>query len=208
MSGRTATDSRSAVLVVLSRGRSCLYRPTAAERWEFRCGIIGEYLGTHIDRSQFSSEDNGKPVFTGEGSRSVAFSCASTRGAIAIALGGLEPLGLDIERRDPGLVNTDLIATVLSDREIACFEEPGVAEIPFFEAWTRKEAVLKAAGIGLRCDPREIDVCGGRDDGGWIQTHTPDRRKWWVRSLPEWQECSLALAASNPLDVEVCVLSK
>ncbi|MEV4438737.1 4'-phosphopantetheinyl transferase superfamily protein [Streptomyces sp. NPDC049577] len=66
-----------------------------------------------------------------------------------------EVLGFDVDTTAP---------TVLSDRELARLRERTTAEgrlEVFLRYWTRKEAVLKASGVGLMTDLRAVDVDEG-----------------------------------------------
>jgi 4'-phosphopantetheinyl transferase len=68
-----------------------------------------------------------------------------------------EQVGVDIERRIAGCV----AETALTDDELARVrraERPEERQQLFLRAWTRKEAVLKACGVGIVAELRELDT--------------------------------------------------
>lgn len=90
--------------------------------------------------------------------RVLRMSRTATEGLAGLALAWDSPVGLDAEA--PG-ATTD-------GEAIALALHPAESDAPpegtdFLWLWTRKEAVLKALGIGLALDPRRIRT-GGRDD--------------------------------------------
>jgi 4'-phosphopantetheinyl transferase len=74
------------------------------------------------------------------------------------------PVGLDVEKVDPGIDVDGLAKISLADEEIASLAEDDATTRAraFTTYWTRKEAVLKATGDGLRKDLRTIT---GQPDG-------------------------------------------
>lgn len=81
-------------------------------------------------------------------------SLSRTPGRVAAAVSGAGPVGVDVETVErTGFDGFAAVALAPGER---------AADLPArARAWTRKEAVLKAAGTGLRVDPRTVDV---RDD--------------------------------------------
>lgn len=65
------------------------------------------------------------------------------------------PVGLDVEKVDPALDVDGLAGISLSDTELAALPHTDRARA-FTTYWTRKEAVVKATGDGLRIDLRTI----------------------------------------------------
>ncbi len=66
------------------------------------------------------------------------------------------PVGLDVEKVDPG-IDVDGVARIsLSDAELAALPRNGGRAQAFTTYWTRKEAIVKATGDGLRTDLRTI----------------------------------------------------
>jgi phosphopantetheinyl transferase len=113
--------------------------------------------------------------------RSLSLSHRDPLGVAAVAPPGLA-IGVDVEEvtpRDPALVRTFFTAA----------EAAAVAAAPAAEAarlvalvWSGKEAVLKALGLGLRRDPRTIDIGPARAAG--------------ADAPPGWRRLAVALAAA------------
>jgi 4'-phosphopantetheinyl transferase len=77
----------------------------------------------------------------------------------------------------------------------------------FFRCWTRKEAVVKAIGVGIVTDLRAVDVQPGQDDPvlvDHIERNSPDT--WLVQDLPMADGLFAALAreagaAAGPVEI-------
>jgi 4'-phosphopantetheinyl transferase len=101
-------------------------------------------------RISFSSP--GKPAVAGqESSNGLRFSCSHSAdlGLVAIAR-GIE-IGVDLEQHRPLPAAEDLARTFFSNseiRELAALP-PSLKTTGFFNGWTRKEAFVKAIGLGL-----------------------------------------------------------
>jgi 4'-phosphopantetheinyl transferase len=66
------------------------------------------------------------------------------------------PVGLDVEKIDPGIDVDGLAKVSLADHEIQNLEQYDDKPRAFSRYWTRKEAVVKATGDGLRTDLRTV----------------------------------------------------
>ncbi|WP_406271349.1 4'-phosphopantetheinyl transferase superfamily protein [Streptomyces sp. NBC_00191] len=116
--------------------------------------LLGERLGQAPEAVTLSRQPcahcggpHGRPVVPGN---PVHFSLSHTSGLVMIAL-ATAPVGIDVEGvpDDPGIVSD--VAAQLHPRERAHLaalptEDRAVA---FARCWTRKEALLKATGVGL-----------------------------------------------------------
>jgi 4'-phosphopantetheinyl transferase len=115
--------------------------------------LLGEHLGQRPEAVALAREPcatcsgpHGRPVLPGN---PVHFSLSHTRGLVMIALAEA-PVGIDVEGfPDPGTV-TD-VASQLHPTERTELAALPAAERPaaFTRCWTRKEALLKAIGVGL-----------------------------------------------------------
>lgn len=97
----------------------------------------------------------GQPVLPGTG---LATSLSHSGRWVAIAIGTAEILGVDIERAPAEICLDDLIANVCHEDEAHAMHAlpPDQRELALLQLWTRKEALLKAFGVGLTVPPHSI----------------------------------------------------
>lgn len=119
-------------------------------------------LGMRPDALRFRYSSRGKPAL--ESATGLQFNLAHSAGLAVCAFvdGGAE-VGVDVERIKP-MGDADAVArAVFSPAERARYETlAGEARLrAFFEAWTRKEAFLKALGCGLARPLASFDVAFG-----------------------------------------------
>jgi phosphopantetheinyl transferase len=110
--------------------------------------ILGWRLNCLPDRLIFHDNAHGKPHLA---HHSFAFNLSHSDSYALIAMAEHGTVGVDLERRDP-LRELDLMADqVFAARELTLFRALPLRQRQhaFFIAWTRKEAALKALGLGL-----------------------------------------------------------
>jgi 4'-phosphopantetheinyl transferase len=127
-------------------------------------GILREILGSFLDvepaQLRFSYNSFGKPQLAScTSSRALHFNLAHSDSLAVYAIAD-QDIGIDLERIRPMPDAQDIAARFFSPRESA-----DLREIPeerrteaFFNFWTRKEACLKAVGLGLSETLNEIEV--------------------------------------------------
>ena len=120
-----------------------------------RC-ILGETLGRPPGDLVFVSNAWGKPGLAEAGAP--FFNLSHTENLGALAVGWRCPLGVDVEQVRP--VEADVARHSFSPAELA-----GLSRLPrrdwlqgFYRCWTRKEAVIKALGLGLAQPLDAFDV--------------------------------------------------
>jgi len=139
--------------------RFCWHRDRAryiVGRGALRC-VIADQLGCSPAEIRFSYGGNGKPTLEGS-RRHIEFNVAHSEGDAVIALADEAAIGVDIEHLRPIADLESLARLVFSDaerRELELAPEPVLA---FLNGWTRKEAYVKALGLGLTAPLREITV--------------------------------------------------
>ena len=129
--------------------------------------ILGMYHGVSPGSLRFCYGPNGKPGLIFDQSPSqmrtpgaLHFNLAHSEGVGLLAITQAGPVGVDIEqiRR---LENFEgLVKQFFSPREAAAFSRLAPAEQPlaFFNLWTRKEALLKATGLGIGSLLHKVEV--------------------------------------------------
>jgi phosphopantetheinyl transferase (holo-ACP synthase) len=86
---------------------------------------------------------------------------------VAIATGGR--VGLDVEARDRLNDNGRALLRALSprDADLPVFRGAGDRDV-LVDNWVAKEALLKAVGVGLTRDPREVELGAGFGQGRFL----------------------------------------
>jgi hypothetical protein len=91
----------------------------------------------------------------------VNFSLSHTRGYVGCAIASEGDIGFDIERVRATPDLKDLILTTLTAAEISNTESLNTENLQskqFFTYWVLKESVMKATGLGLGIEPRNISL--------------------------------------------------
>ncbi|MFB7330316.1 4'-phosphopantetheinyl transferase family protein [Streptomyces adustus] len=131
-------------------------RDRALAAWVLARLVLGERLGRdpaalRFDRTcaHCGDPDHGKPVVESAGP-GLDFSLSHAGGLAVVAVSD-RTVGLDIEDATAGVRPLD--AALTARERAACPDYAG-----FVRLWTRKEAVLKAAGKGLDIHPGRIEI--------------------------------------------------
>ena len=120
--------------------------------------LLSRYTGAAPDEIAFRYESGGKPALAGIGGWQ--FNLSHSRDLAAVAISRYDALGIDIELVDPDFPRHEVTRDILANDELADLAALPPADQPgyFFQLWTLKEALLKAAGTGFLTDPRTIRV--------------------------------------------------
>lgn len=137
------------------RARALAYRTRAELR-----RMLGREIGLPPQMVPLINGTHGKPVCTHPGAAELAFSVAHAEDCAMIALGEVERVGVDMERVITHEPADELLGILFDDHELEewCALPPSLRCRAFTEAWTIKEAALKALGTGLDGSPHEITV--------------------------------------------------
>ena len=105
--------------------------------------LLGELLGHEVAVEHDSA---GAPYLPQSPCLHISISHCHTAVAVAVSEDG--PVGIDIESRRK--VSESLIARVCTAWELEDIHRNGDIEMAFLRWWTRKEAVLKCRGTGIK----------------------------------------------------------
>jgi 4'-phosphopantetheinyl transferase len=135
--------------------------------------ILGAYAGLPPESIAFRYGPHGKPELA-VGRSPLDFNVSHEQDLALIAVSRSGPLGIDIASVRP--LKTDMrglaaiIFTQAEQLDLAGLD-PSAALTAFFRGWTRKEAILKANGVGLHAPVAELHV-------GVIESHAPLYVRW------------------------------
>ena len=108
--------------------------------------LLGRYLDLDPRLVAFGSSNTGKPTLSGA---ALSFNVSHTHGMALIALAVGRELDVEHVRSQP--THLDMATRFFTPGEARCLHAlpAGLSERAFFHVWTRKEAFLKAIGLGL-----------------------------------------------------------
>jgi 4'-phosphopantetheinyl transferase len=141
--------------------RSRLLRRADRDRFTIGAVLLRRAIGEHVGIDVLTTpieirrvcpdcdQPHGRPTVD---LPDVEVSVSHTGRYVAVAITRAGPVGVDVETVPDAY--GELLTWACTAREVA-----GVGDATdFAQMWTRKEAVLKATGTGLRRDPREVVV--------------------------------------------------
>jgi 4'-phosphopantetheinyl transferase len=143
---------------VLERGEVAVWRFPAGASRPIE-GVLARYVGVPSEEVVVRRTPAGKPE--PEQTRfSVSLAHGGEVALVAVALDA--QVGIDVEPFRKGIESWSLVSHALTPDEQARLTALPAAERgeAFLSAWTRKEALLKAVGVGLGVDPRLIELDG------------------------------------------------
>jgi 4'-phosphopantetheinyl transferase len=113
--------------------------------------ILAAYLGCGPEQVRLVREPGGKPVLAPCHGGRLAFSVSRSANLALCAVASNIRLGIDIEQMDLRLDSATLEKLTCSASESALLAEaePSCRLPLWYRCWTRKEAYLKARGVGL-----------------------------------------------------------
>ncbi|WP_427307414.1 4'-phosphopantetheinyl transferase family protein [Cupriavidus sp. H39] len=163
--------------------------------------LLGGYLRWPPEALRFAVSAFGKPVLQWPPA-GLAFSVSHTDGIALLAFGRDCRLGVDVERRAGGLDAPGLGRGVFSAVEARTLARarPDSTDT-LLRLWTRKEALLKALGMGLSGDPTAYTTGNDRQRGAghWRASHHGTAISGWTcLDLDAGPAFRAALAVSLP----------
>lgn len=153
--------------------------------------LVGHYLRRPPAALRFGEGEFGKPHLEDEDRGRLVFNLSHSGDVVLIALARDGNLGVDVEgwteRMDEQGVEC-VADSVFSATERAALRrlDPANRRVAFFEIWSRKEAYLKATGLGVSHGLDHFDVSAERGDARLLA----DRRG--TSAVGEWALYDLA----------------
>ena len=166
--------------------------------------LLGLYVGCYPSRLDLSMGPNGKPElhshFETDG---VHFNLSYSGDVVLYGFTGACPIGVDVEQIQP-IPHCERIAR----KTFSPAETESLMALPrklridrFFDLWTRKEALLKAAGDGLRSSQKDRPHIVPRSDSSRFAQPAPPAdtpAEWHVHSFSPREGYIAAVAFQKP----------
>jgi 4'-phosphopantetheinyl transferase len=110
--------------------------------------VLARVLGTRAEDLVFEASGDGKPFLR---DYDLAFNLSHSNAIAYLVIGGVDPIGIDVETHHDIDDLMDVARTVFSQAEMMALESAAVHDRTqlFLRCWTRKEAYVKALGVGL-----------------------------------------------------------
>lgn len=163
--------------------------------------ILARWTGRPPRELAFEHNDYGKPRLAG--AAGPVFSLSHTRGAALCAVAPAGEIGVDIEQQRP-LEHASLVERFFSPAEIRQFGTllPAARVQGFFDGWTRKEAYVKAKGLGLSLplNSFSVDLAPGAEPALYASEWAGDAGRFRFWDLAADAGYSAALAYCGPCD--------
>jgi len=161
-------------------------RPEDGRRFIAARVILRQLLGGYLDADpwalRFDYDRHGKPELSGDGAEGLCFSVAHSGGSALYGFARGRRVGVDLE------LMRDLAVFDVAGQFFAADEIRALCALPasdqlaaFYRCWTRKEAYLKAKGLGLSVplDAFAVSVAPGEPWAlSWNRLHPEDVGRW------------------------------
>jgi 4'-phosphopantetheinyl transferase len=160
--------------------------------------LLGRALGIASGEVEIAIAAGGKPMLTGPAAARLSFNLSHSGTVAMVALADGRPIGVDVECVRAEVNFLDLSHRHFPPAEHDALARAGAAEArrAFFQAWARREAFLKAMGVGLGVPLDAITLAEAADGAFRPQMTVTGEREdaWYGRDLPvEGVEAAAAL---------------
>lgn len=166
--------------------------------------ILGKYLEVQPEELHFTVGAQGKPYLSGneDNNSRLHFNLSHSGALFLLAVAADREVGIDIELLRTDTPYPDMARLAFSPREQnELFALPEhLQRSAFYRCWTRKEAYLKACGMGFALRSNSFDVSLLPDSPAVLSA--PDDSSRWVLqdiAVPEDYSAALAVEGSTPI---------
>jgi len=173
-----------------------------AGRWLLR-SMLAVLAGGEPRSLELQAGKHGKLSLADHARLAASFNLSHSGDLAAVALVHARRIGVDIEAERTLTDEALLARRILGPRERASFDAlPETARgAALLAAWTRKEAVLKAIGMGISGGLTSIEVLPGAKTGDYVASDAADASvRWSVRMLlmPAGFQGAIAIEGKAP----------
>lgn len=152
--------------------------------------ILASYLDSDPKALVFRYSENEKPWLSpSKSGRQIEFNVSHSGDVAMLAFAQGRDVGVDVEKVRQDFEHEAIARRFFSEqeqRQLAALT-PEERYSGFFRCWTRKEAYIKAQGIGLSLPLDQFDVSLKPEDGNALLATRPDHTeatKWSLQEVP------------------------
>lgn len=152
--------------------------------------ILSKYLHEDARKIRFGEGKNKKPVVLTD--QSIHFNLSHSSKVVLLAVSA-HPVGVDIEWVDPTLPFDMLVPQFMSQQERRVFSALDTSHSmeAFYHCWTRKEAYIKALGLGFLYPVQQVTVpILEKKIGTWWDEYQPEEPARWkmehIEYIPDY----------------------
>jgi len=131
---------------------------------------LSAFTGQPVADADIALSAYGKPFLKHR--PEIAFNHSHSQKNYALALSaGMQDIGIDVEDLERKVRFEALARHAFHPRELDAWNASGQQPEYWFKVWTAKEAVLKAAGLGIRMSLNELDTHAHPEQNGGVCSH-------------------------------------
>lgn len=175
--------------------------------------VLSRYVDANESDIRFECNQFGKPALADETSHDIRFNVTHSSHLMLIAITHGRDVGIDVERIDDDRSDPEIARRFFSPNEYTTLMNlPAEQQTEaFFDCWTRKEAFVKAHGLGLSMPLDQFDVSFGAGTAPAIlrsnfrgRDDTQDHQHWsMIAFVPEESfRAAVVIDATAPPAVE------
>ena len=169
--------------------------------------ILSIYSNLEPHILQYSINEFGKP-FLNNGMCRIQFNMSHSRDYAVFIIALDYPVGIDIEWKDETVNIQETAEFILSPSELIVFNQlnPKNKIKTFYDVWTKKEAIIKAMGLGFSYPIQAIEVINANRNEKQskikfeVQTHPVHKNIFYYSALCNLKGYSGAVASTRKLD--------
>jgi 4'-phosphopantetheinyl transferase len=165
--------------------------------------ILSGYLNLCPQKLEFSYGAYGKPALANDPSdHKLQFNLSRRDGLALVAVAYDREIGVDVEHIRPDLPVLEIAECAFSPAELAALQSlpENLQTAGFYSCWTRKEAYLKARGVGVSFPLKQFDVSLNPGEPARlleIRDDDDDIDRWMLQEIPVSENYLGALAVEG-----------
>jgi 4'-phosphopantetheinyl transferase len=182
--GLLAPDERARA----GRFRSAVHRDRFILGRAAQRDILAAYTGVEPHAIEFRYSDRGKPSLAGEPGEGIRFNTSNAGDLAVVAVTAGAEVGIDVEEERVIPDALALARRFFSAAEVVALQAAPADRVPraFLTCWTRKEAFVKAIGLGVTMPLADFDVTVAPEEPPALLATRPDPAlagRWSMRAV-------------------------